>query len=223
MALLFLLPALALLAVVAKVGGVAWVLMWPALCFGTVSLSYLGLGATIFGKRTDGRIPLWSTLFFLPYFLPYRATWWLMRGLKKGPAYFSFGPDLYLGRRPLNGELPPGCSVVVDLTAEFPELLAITQGRRYLSYPTLDLRPPSDATLRAIAEAVAQAEGTVLLHCAQGRGRAATAACVVLLKKRYATTADDAIRKLKRANPNVRLRRRQRAAIARLADAYAEL
>ncbi len=38
------------------IGGWGWLLWWPALSFSTVACGYLGLGAKIFGKRTDGTI-----------------------------------------------------------------------------------------------------------------------------------------------------------------------
>lgn len=41
-----------------SVGGLAWVLAWPALSLGFVAVAYLGCGPGVFGKRPSGEIPL---------------------------------------------------------------------------------------------------------------------------------------------------------------------
>jgi len=51
----------------------------------------------------------------------------------------------------------------------------------------------------------------ILVHCAQGRGRSALVACLILMKLGYVKTADEAVQLLKRSRPSITLTRYQSA------------
>src|SRR5947209_17823719 len=58
-------------------------------------------------------------------------------------------PGIWVGRRAYARELPPDITLVVDLTAEFPEPRAVRAGRSYVCLPTLDATAPDAAVLKA--------------------------------------------------------------------------
>src|SRR5688500_5133902 len=101
--------------------GLAWLLLWPALSFLVVATAYAGVGPKLLGKRPDGRIAWWALVLHLPYFLLTWGVWHAQRRVDRGPAVNEVAPGLWIGRRALPNELPPGVTLVVDLTGEFHE------------------------------------------------------------------------------------------------------
>jgi protein-tyrosine phosphatase len=216
-AVVFGLCALALAALAVEQGGWAWLLLWPALSNALVSAGYAGLGPRLLGKRGDGRLAWWAVVLLLPFLLGTWLFWHVYRLLTPTPVHHEVTPGLWLGRRAFPHELPPGVSLVVDLTAEFPAARGvIVAGRRYLCLPTLDGMAPDEAGLRTLVETVVAWEGTVYLHCAQGFGRSALVAAAVLLQRGVARDADEALILLRKARPGVSLRPVQRRLLDRL-------
>lgn len=208
-AFVFLLTAAGFAALAARVGGWAWVLLWPALAFALAGGAYLGVGPRVFGKRFDGEIRLLSRVLLLPFLLFVWGVWHLLRRFERRPALHPVAPGLLLGRRLLPGEMPPDVVLVVDLSAEFDEPLEIRRGRKYVSLPILDGGvPDADAFRRAVDE-VEAARGTVFVHCAQGHGRSGIFAAAVFLARGLASTPAEAIAKIQKIRPGVRLRPEQ--------------
>jgi protein-tyrosine phosphatase len=216
-AVVFSLFALYLLALAILVGGWAWLLLWPTLSFGLVGAGYAGLGPRVFGKRPDGRLAAWAVLILLPYLLLTWGLWHLWRYLSREPACHEVIPGLWLGRRPLPHELPPGTDLVVDLTAEFRAAPGLKAGRTYVCLPTLDALVPSENELRALVERVAAWPGVAYVHCAAGHGRSALVAAAVLLARGRAGDVREAIRALREARPRARVKGAQRRLLDRLA------
>ena len=106
--------------------------------------------------------------------------------------------------------------MVVDLTAEHLDAPAIRHALRYRCLPTLDGTPPRADALRALALETAAFEGSIYIHCAAGRGRAATFAVALLLARGLEPDALSALARLRRARPGVRLLPRQRRLVERL-------
>lgn len=75
-----------------------WVLAWPAAALAIAGAAYLGLGASVFGKRTDG-LP-WSARVVLgPWLLPLHwSRWWWWRRDADGAAEVADG--VWFGRLP---------------------------------------------------------------------------------------------------------------------------
>ena len=191
--------------------GLCWLLLWPALSFAWVALAYAGLGPSLFGKRPDGRMAWWAVLLLLPYLLLTWGIWHLHRLLSKEDAWNEIALGIYLGRRVFVGQLPPDVTLVVDLTAEFPEPRRVVEGRRYICLPTLDAHVPNLAAFRDLISDVADWPGRVYVHCAMGHGRSALLAAAVLLVRGLAGDVREAETLVRKARPRARLRRPQRA------------
>ena len=94
-------------------------LAWPALTFAILAAAYLGIGPRVFGKRSDGSIHWASTIVLLPYLVPYRSLWWLLRARSDTQPYVELVPaSLFVGRRLRAREFPVGLACVVDLTCD---------------------------------------------------------------------------------------------------------
>jgi protein-tyrosine phosphatase len=124
---------------------------------------------------------------------------------------------------PLGKEVPADVRLVVDMTAEFPRMASTPASVDYLCLPTLDASAPDLARCEALVRRIYAHPGPVYIHCAQGHGRSAVVAGALLYVRGVATTADDAIARMKRHRPGINLSSSQRAALAalcsRLADA----
>lgn len=193
----------------ATLGGPWRLLLWPAASFTLVAIAYAGAGPRVFGKRPDGTLHPLHVVILFPFLAFAWGVWHLQRVLSKEPPWHEIAPGLYLGRRPLPRELPPGVALVVDLTAEFPEPRGVTAGRDYRCLPTLDGFPSHAERFRNLVAEVAAHAGPVYVHCANGHGRSAAFAAAVLLARGLAKDTDDAVRQVRAAHPGARPSRRQ--------------
>jgi protein-tyrosine phosphatase len=198
------------------IGGWGWLLWWPALSFLIVACGYLGLGAKIFGKRTNGTIAWYVFPYLLPYLLYTWAIWHLSRILRREDCYNEISPGIYVGRRVLGYELPRDVKAIVDLTAEFPEPAGVRVGRQYLCLPTLDAEVPTDGKFKALLETVMRISEPMYIHCAEGHGRSGTLAAAVLLLKGLAKEVEEAVIKLQAMRPGIRLKDAQKALVSRV-------
>lgn len=201
----------------AYLGGLGWLLLWPAVSFGLIAAAYAGVGPRVCGKRADGRLAWWALLLLLPYLLLAWACWGLIRLLSRETCCDEVSPGVWVGRRPFARDLPPDASLIVDLTAEFPSLRSVRRGRTYLCVPTLDATAPDEAALLAAVEQAAAWQGTVYIHCALGHARSAVTAGAVLIRRGLATDADHAVTLMRQARPGIRLEKAQRRLLERIA------
>ena len=200
-------------------GGLHFLWVWPGLSFLAVAGAYFGLGPRIFRKRSDGTIASLALVALLPYFLFTWGIWHLARLLIKEDCYNRVAPGLYLGRRPLAHELPADINAVVDLTAEFPEPEGVRNGRDYICVPTLDASVLVDGHFLELAEKVNRIDGSIYVHCAQGHGRSGTLVAALLLARGEAKSVDDAVARVRKARPGVRLNAQQEALLSRVDEA----
>ena len=198
------------------VGGWGWLLLWPALSFSSIALAYLGLGARVFGNRADGTIAPLALLALFPYFLYAWAIWHLSRIVRREDCYNEVAPGLYIGRRPLPGELPADTRVVVDLTAEFPEKREVREAGQYLCLPTLDASVPGDRQFKELLASTMEAPTPAYLHCAEGHGRSGTLGAAILILRGLAENVEDAVRLLRKSRPGIRLSNEQKALVTRV-------
>lgn len=195
-------------------------LLWPAAAFAVVATAYVGVGPRIFGKRSDGSSHALTTLLLLPYLLPYRALWWLLRARNDKQPFVELVPgSLFVGRRLRAHEFPRGLACVVDLTCEFESDSRRAQPSipHYISMPILDAYVPSADALVDVVRRINAVDGAVYLHCAEGRGRMALVACAVLLSRGLAHDVDGAVALL-RAKRLIMLSGAQRALLVRARD-----
>jgi protein-tyrosine phosphatase len=161
---------------------------------------------SVFGKRADGTIGKFHMTALLPFLAFTWATWHLVRVTTREPMIHSLTPELWLGRRLLTSELPVEVDHVVDLTAEFRE---VVRTRSYTSLPILDGGIPDRDELRSALDAVPR-RGITFVHCAQGHGRTALFAACFLID-REGVDADTAIARVLAARPHSRMRASQRS------------
>jgi diacylglycerol kinase (ATP) len=134
------------------------------------------------------------------------------------------GPRLYVGRLPSPSEHAKltalGVTSVLNLCAEFPR-----RSRRFETskletayLPVLDGTAPSDRQFRQAVEWIAARHGegrSVLVHCAQGRGRSVTVAAAALCRLGLAADPDDALARILSVRTKAKPSRKQRQALAR--------
>jgi protein-tyrosine phosphatase len=204
-----------------RLGGLGWLLLWPGVSYLVLAAAYAGLGPGVCGKRPDGRLAWWAVALMLPYLLPNWLVWYLQRLLHRKDPCSEVAPGLWLGRRVYEKELPAGTSLVVDLTAEFPEPRGVVRGRSYVCVPTLDALAPPEDVLRELVRKVAGWQSTAYVHCALGHSRSALVAAAVLIARGLAADADHATAVLRQARPGVALREPQRRLLKRMAPSLA--
>lgn len=198
-----------------QLGGVAWLLLWPAACALVIAAGYLRLGASILGKRPDGSLPLAMRLFHWPYLMATGLCWRAMR-LSPEPCHSEIAPGLFVGRRPTPIDLPEGVAMVVDLTAEFSPAPGVLEGRAYRCIPTLDGTPPDERESRALIAELARFEGPIYIHCAFGHGRSVLITAATMVQRKIAASPDEALAMIKAIRPRIGLSRAQRALLAKL-------
>ena len=178
-------------------GGAALWLVWPAVSLMLVALNYAAVGPGGFQKDSAGRMSLASYLLFAPYLAAafVNSRLWTRRR----PAPVAVDREVWLGRIPTALDTAR-FATVVDVCAELPRLTG-TGG--WISEPMLDLIPPEPEQLRRAAAAIERAHqaGPVLVCCALGYSRSAAAVATWLVTSSAAQSVDDAIERVRRAQP----------------------
>lgn len=193
----------------AGVTGRGWLLLaaWLGCDFLVLGFAH-GQGVhRIFGKRSDGTLPVWSWLAFLPLHLLTTAVWHFLRWISREPAYNSISDSLIIGRRLLPSELDQEFANYIDLTAEFTEPLDIRCMKAYQCFPILDGSAPSSTALRETVNRLRP--GKTFVHCAQGHGRTGLFALAILLKSGNARTIEEGMQMLQSARPGISLNHTQ--------------
>jgi protein-tyrosine phosphatase len=187
----------------------AWLwLLWPAVALLLVALNYAVLDAGGFQKRADGRLSAAARWLLAPYLVAARLNSRLWT--RKHPDPDQVLDNVWLGRIPTHRELKNSrFSAVLDLCAE----LSLDPGSTsYRAMPVLDLTVPTveqcDEAARIIDSLHQQ--GPLLVCCALGYSRSATAVAAWLLHSGRAASVDDAIDLLQRARPGIVLGARHR-------------
>lgn len=196
-------------------GGGAWLLLWPAASCVWVAVAYATRRGAWIGKSARGRFGFLPLLALGPYLLLSELGWRLAWWLDRRPWRDEIVPGLYLGRRPLAGELPPGVALVVDLTSELTNLQP-PEGPAYHCLPSMDGTAPHSDALRALIDEVSAHPGPVYIHCAMGRGRSACVVAGVLLARGLARSIADAEEMLRAKRPSAKLTPDQHLSLSRI-------
>ncbi|PHR89259.1 MAG: phosphatase [Blastopirellula sp.] len=207
-ALLFSLLSVILTFIASTTQGWAFLLLWPALSFGIVSIGYFSIGPPVFGKSSQGILSPITKVLVLPYLLLLHAVWQLARVVSREPAYHQITEKVWIGRRLLSHELPTEIDHVIDLTCEFnePEALRLCN---YNSYQILDAHVPTLSQLRIWLNETSKLTGTLYIHCAQGHGRTGLFTAAYLFNSGLTQSTDDALKMIQSQRPLVRLNRVQ--------------
>lgn len=197
----------------------AWLwLVWPAVALLWVALNYLLFGADGFQKRADGRLNPAVRWMLAPYLAAawVNSRWWT----RQHPQPDQVTDGVWLGRVPTSAELKGSpFGGVLDLCAE---LSVDSTGIAYRSLPVLDLTVPTAGQCLEAAQAIENLRpyGPVLVCCALGYSRSATAVAAWLLHSGRAASADDAIGQVQRARPGVVLHPAHRRVLTQLAEEH---
>jgi len=180
-------------------------LSWPALALFLVACNYAFAGARAFHKHGAASV----------LFAPYTLGAWINSRLwtRRCAAPNEVIDGVFIGRIPMRrGDF----DAVVDMCAEVPCLADVPF---YRSIPVLDHIAASDDDLRNAVAAIEEARthGRVLVCCALGFSRSATAVIAWLLMTHRAPTVEAAMEMVRRARPAMRLRAPHRAALEALA------
>ena len=205
-------------AVSAIVGGTAWWLLWVSVALGFVAASYAWLGAAAFQKR-NGRLSPAVSVLFAPYLAGARVNAWAWT--RSHSPYDHVADDVWLGRMPTRADIDRGgFAAIVDMTCE---LSLDSCGRAYVNLPVLDLTLPDRDTLRAAAESIERlrGQGRVLVCCALGVTRSATAVAGWLVATGRARDAESALARVREARPQIVLGDAHRARVATMARSRA--
>lgn len=207
----YLVGAFGLAALAALMGGTALWLWWGAAALGLVALIYAGPGAPGFQKRR-GKHSLAATVLLAPYIAAawLNSRWWT----RHHPQPDAIIDNVWLGRMPTGREMSDGnFAALVDLTAELPA----PRGRwHYIGLPWLDLVAPKPAALAAAAHSIeaARSHGRVLVCCALGYSRSASAIAAWLLMTGRTRSVAAAEAMLRSQRPGVVLSDSHRMALA---------
>jgi protein-tyrosine phosphatase len=193
-------------------GGGLW-LLWATAALSLVTINYALVGPAGFQKH-DGRLAAAAVALLAPYLA---GAYVNLRLRTRGHAPWScVADDVWIGRLPRPGELESArFDAVVDLTCELP---LDPDSRGYTNVPVLDLTIPDASTLAAAVNAIEQrrAAGRVLVCCACGLSRSATAAAAWLVATGRAADAADAAARIRGVRRQVVLSDAHLAAIASL-------
>lgn len=195
-----------------------WYLLviWLGADFLVLSCAYYYNVSRVFGKRSNGTLPVWSLILFGPMHLFTAAIWHLIRLSSREPTFQEITTRLTIGRRLLSSEVQREYDNYVDLTAEFVEPRKIRSSASYLNFPILDGSAPDAALLHRTIEKLRP--GSTYIHCAQGHGRTGLFALAVLLSSGKVQSVDEGLRLLTTVRPQITLNKLQR----RCADQFAE-
>ena len=185
-----------------------------ALAFAGVALGYAGWGARVFGKR-GARLPLWSWLLYWPYCALNFLSLWLFRRTSRENPFDEIAPGLWIGCRLWTRDVPhlPGnLKAVLDLTAEFPEIVFLRR-KNYRCIPILDTTAPTLDELREGVQFMDEelSNGAIYVHCALGHGRSGTFVAAYLLASGQVKSVEEALKFLRAVRPGVDLHAAQRA------------
>ncbi len=204
------------LAIIALAMGGAWLwILWPAFSLALVMANYVMLGAAGFQKRADGRLTPAARWLYAPYL----AAAWVNSRLwtRKHPQPDLIVDNVWLGRMPAAREQQP-FQAIVDLCAELP---IHPQGRAYECIPVLDLVAPTPDECLQAAQSIERlrTNGPLLVCCALGYSRSATAVAAWLLHTGRAATVEAALTIIRTARTDVVLHPAHREALEGLRHA----
>jgi protein-tyrosine phosphatase len=173
-----------------RLGGAAWLLLWPAGATVIVAGIYLRGRGELF-QKVDGRMPRTVVALLGPYLVAawLNSRWWTRN--EKGAV--EIAPGVFVGRAARRAErAAQGVASMVDVAAELP---VDTEGVVYRCVPMLDLLVPTVEQLEAGVQAVAELKDhrPTLVCCALGYSRSAAVVVAWLVASGKAASVKEAI------------------------------
>ncbi|MGB9369004.1 MAG: phosphatase PAP2/dual specificity phosphatase family protein [Xanthobacteraceae bacterium] len=190
-------------------GRAGWWMFWPSLALALVAMNYAFFGVAGFQKRPDGRMSLAARVLLAPYLV---GAWVNSRAwTRNDPASAIVDDGVAIGRIP-SRRAAAAFAAVVDLSAELPRPNDHTD---WHAFPLLDLVAPPHAILREAAATIdrQRANGPVLVCCALGYSRSASAVAAWMLITGRVATAQEAVERVRRVRPRIVLGEEARCSI----------
>lgn len=191
-------------------------LIWLGCDFLTLGVAHVRRAHGVFGKRSDGTLPLWSWMLFFPLHAYTSPVWHLLRLFSREPRLNRVSDELVVGRRLLAREIPGSFTNFVDLTAEFQEPRSLREAPGYVTFPILDASAPDPQALRAAVSRLQP--GATFVHCAQGHGQTGLFALAVLLSSGAVKDVQEGLSMLANARPAIQLSPEQIKCVRAYAD-----
>lgn len=190
-----------------------WPLLWPASAFALVALAYAGGGARVLQKQQDGRMPFAVVVLLAPYLM---LAWANSRAwTRNAPNPVRVTEGVWLGRIPAKA-LPNSVHAIVDVCAELP---CLANGEAYELVAMLDLVVPDAVALRQAADAIERHRSQgVLVCCALGYSRSAACVAAWLLQSGRASTWEQAVSVILKAQPEIVLNMEHRLEVLRVGE-----
>lgn len=186
-------------------------LLWPAVALLMVALNYALFDAAGFQKGADGRLSPAVRCMLAPYL---GAAWINSRlWTKNYPQPDQVVDNVWLGRIPRSPDLKHSqFRAVLDLCAE---LSLHAPGRAYHTLPVLDLVAPTAEQCLEAARTIERLRqhGPLLVCCALGYSRSATAVAAWLLYSGRAANVEAALMQIQRSRPRIVLHPAHRQAL----------
>jgi len=154
-------------------------LWWMALATGAVALGYVVRRPDWFAKNPEGQLSWPSLVIFWPWHLHCRTSATIHRWVTGDPPLSPISPGFWLGSWPKETDLPANAAVL-DMTAELPR----RHQAPYFCAGTWDGQAPSADRLKGAIAFVREQRSQgreIVVHCAHGRGRCATALAAALV------------------------------------------
>ncbi|MDR1384333.1 MAG: hypothetical protein LBJ67_10910 [Planctomycetaceae bacterium] len=202
--------------------------VWLAVsCFWTAAAFVLHSPEMVLGKKQNRICFLPFVMINAPFLLAYWLVWTFRHLLlRHEPVHHIHETEISISCWPPFHVAIEDYDFVIDVTAEMPKFYRtqttpinkISQNQnqhplpKYISLPNLDGVPLDRLELPSeICRGM-----RILVHCAQGRGRSAVMACLLLVKLQYAETGEEAFQMLKAARSKVHVSRYQMRQIKKL-------
>ena len=186
-------------------------LFWLGVNLLIISIAYVIRKPKIFGNKPDGSLAKLSMIFFLPYLLLNWSIWHLQTKLTQDAYCHQIIPGIWLGRRLDYQDLPANITLIVDLTAEFPEYKQVIIKNSYVCLPILDGFVPSPAEFANLLTSIYNyTGGNIYIHCALGHGRSAMVVAAILLNQGLVDDLEQAEVFMQKIRHGVKLNKRQK-------------
>ena len=204
----YFLTAVAASAVAAWLWPWGGIFLWPAAACLLLGTAYFGPGPEIY-RKVDGRLTLSTRLLLAPLLIGQRLSLWYYQ--RQCRAWDEITPQVWIGRKLSNREAAEargkGVTAVLDLTAEFSEAAPFLEAR-YLNVPILDLTAPTPEQLGRCIDFLSEiaTDGTVYVHCKIGYSRTAAVVGAFLMASGAASSAEEAMARLRAVRPSIVIR-----------------
>ena len=206
------------------------ILFWPGAILGQFGICHIWcpqIGVMMLGKSSNGFIPLYRTVIFLPYLLC-AWLWWLIRYAvllcKNEPAYDKVWDNVYVGRHPVFSGFPENTGLVIDLTTEMYGIKPKDNpGCRYMVAPALDTCSPDPEAWHSVIKEIIDTKLTmpstiIYVHCAYGHGRSGITVAAAMVRTGVCANFEIAAGHLKGERPSINWQPVQEFAALQLID-----